>query len=677
MIPFPQGFSLGDLLVERFDTAFDRATIGRFRRTREEGAERFYRLLELAQPLVHAPQVELEYRVGVELVGTQQQFLRFLQLSFPIIPFALFEQLNRSSVVRIALPTMASTREKQRGGECSDKQHATGHGANGARCGSEWHLLSWIVAVYFEPPVRSIGRYQVAGRLATGGMGEILLAQLRGPGGFERAVVIKRILPHLAEQEAAVKMFLDEARIAAGIRHPNVTQVQELLQEDGNLCIVMEYLEGESLSGIMRRMRSKGRVMELSSCAHIVAELAAGLHAAHELRDANGQPGGLVHRDVSPQNTFVTYEGSVKVLDFGVAYFHDRKTRTQTGTLRGKFEYMSPEQCLAKELDRRSDVFALGVVLYELTTGHRLFRRKNQLLTLRAIVEEPVVSPRTIVPDYPDELEAVVLRALAKEPKDRYQTAADMRRDLVQVAHRLAPRELPDQALASMMAELFSDRGQEKRAMLQRLRAGAAIEHLPEAEVDEDVELPTVDEPRPSVLTRHDADTVEEQTEDRNKRFSWSFLAWGASALALVGLTVLIVATRPGAEAPAAPVDTSVAPVPATASAEPAASAARSPQAVRHRESPASSVTLHVESIPPGATVMFDGRNEGKTPMDLEVPRDDEPTSVSLQLPGYHPVTEEVVANVEQRLRLVMRPVGRAPRPPKPTATASGFRRFD
>jgi eukaryotic-like serine/threonine-protein kinase len=521
--------------------------------------------------------------------------------------------------------------------------------------------------VYFEPPVRSIGRYQVAGRLATGGMGEILLAQLRGPGGFERAVVIKRILPHLAEQEAAVKMFLDEARIAAGIRHPNVTQVQELLQEDGSLCIVMEYLEGESLSGIMRRMRSKGRVMDFSSCAHIVAELAAGLHAAHELRDADGLPGGLVHRDVSPQNTFVTYEGSVKVLDFGVAYFHDRRTRTQTGTLRGKFEYMSPEQCLAKELDRRSDVFALGVVLYELTTGHRLFRRKNQLLTLRAIVEEPVVPPSTLVPDYPVELEAVVLRALAKDPQDRYQTASKMRRDLVQVAHSLASGELPDQALAALMTELFGDRRQEKQAMLQRLRAGAAIDHLPEPEVDEDVELPTVDEPRPSVLTRQDdVDTLTQKPRDRSKRLSWSFIAWGVLALALVGLTVLLVATRSGAEAPAKPVEVtptaSVAPVAATASAEPAAS---------------SSVTLHVESIPPGATVLFDGRKEGKTPMDLEVPRGDEPASVSLQLSGYYPVTEQVVANVDQKLRLVMRPVGRAPRPPKPTATTSGFRRFD
>ena len=336
--------------------------------------------------------------------------------------------------------------------------------------------------MYFEPSAHSIGRYQLAGRLATGGMGEILLAQLRGPGGFERAVVIKRILPHLAEQPETVRMFLDEARIVAGIRHANVIQVHELLHDDQDLCIVMEYLEGESLSGLMRRLQARDRSLPPSLCCHVVAELAAGLHAAHELRDPDGNPGGLVHRDVSPQNTFITYDGSVKVLDFGIAYFHNRRTRTATGTLRGKYEYMSPEQCVSKTLDRRSDVFALGVVLYELTTGRRLFRKRNQLLTLRAIVEDAVPPPSSIVADYPAVIEPIVMRALAKDPDQRYPTAAALRRDLVGATHSLAPGELPDEALSALMDELFQERRDQKKAMLHRLRAGAEIGKVPEAE---------------------------------------------------------------------------------------------------------------------------------------------------------------------------------------------------
>ena len=171
-----------------------------------------------------------------------------------------------------------------------------------------------------------VGRYEVAGRLATGGMAEILLGRLVGPSGFERPLVIKRILPHLAEQQSFVSMFLDEARLAAQIRHPNVVSVSELGQEGDDLYLVMEYLEGENAAGLIRRSMVTGKNTDFALCAYIVAEACAGLHAAHELTDPDGNPLRLVHRDVSPQNIFVTYGGAVKVLDFGIAKAADRIT---------------------------------------------------------------------------------------------------------------------------------------------------------------------------------------------------------------------------------------------------------------------------------------------------------------------------------------------------------------
>src|SRR5262245_24036371 len=205
-------------------------------------------------------------------------------------------------------------------------------------------------------PVQSVGSFEIVGHLATGGMAEILLGRASGPSGFERIAVIKRVLPHLASEPRFAQMFLDEARIAALIRHPNVVQIHELACEGDQLFIVMEYLEGESVAGLLRRLIAQQTRLPPALAAHIVAEACCGLHAAHELVDHSGRPLGVVHRDVSPQNIFVTYDGAVKVLDFGIAVARDRVTKTETGQLKGKFEYMAPEQCLGKALDRRADL---------------------------------------------------------------------------------------------------------------------------------------------------------------------------------------------------------------------------------------------------------------------------------------------------------------------------------
>jgi eukaryotic-like serine/threonine-protein kinase len=234
--------------------------------------------------------------------------------------------------------------------------------------------------------VRTLGRYEVVGHLASGGMAEVLLGRVRGPHGFERAVVLKRILPHLARMSSFVDMFLDEARIIARIHHPNVVQVHELGTEGGELFMAMEYLAGESVSSLVRRLATRNAKLDHALAAFIVAEACAGLHAAHELKTDDGALLHIVHRDVSPQNIFITFDGAVKVIDFGIAKSADRVARTEAGQLKGKLDFMSPEQCKSEPLDRRTDVFALGIVLYELLTQRRLFKRPSPAGTIKAIV---------------------------------------------------------------------------------------------------------------------------------------------------------------------------------------------------------------------------------------------------------------------------------------------------
>src|SRR6476469_4390234 len=261
-----------------------------------------------------------------------------------------------------------------------------------------------------------IGRHSVVGYIATGGMAELFLA--KEPTG--RPVVIKRILPHLARQTSFVSMFIDEARIGSRAKHPNLVEVHELGQVGTDLFLVMEYLVGENLAGLVRRLTRRQERMAYGLCAYIIAEVCDGLHAAHELTDEAGNPLQLVHRDVSPQNVFVTYGGDVKLLDFGVATAAQRLTQTASGELKGKYAYMSPEQCKGEPLDRRSDIFSLGIVFYELTTLRRLFKRSNELQVMRAITEEPIPRPTRERPDYPPCLEQVLMRSLARDREERY-----------------------------------------------------------------------------------------------------------------------------------------------------------------------------------------------------------------------------------------------------------------
>jgi eukaryotic-like serine/threonine-protein kinase len=272
----------------------------------------------------------------------------------------------------------------------------------------------------------SFGKYTLLCRIATGGMGEIFVARQGGAGGFEKRVVIKRLLPHLAEDGNFIAMLLDEARIAARLSHPNVCQVHELGEVDGKHYIAMEYLEGGTAAQILRKARRAGVPLSFSLVAGLLRQVCDGLHHAHELADATGAPLGLVHRDVTPSNLFLTVPGVVKLLDFGVAKSKDALARTSTGALKGKFAYMSPEQVLGKDLDRRSDIFSLGSVYFELLTGKRLFWRESEYHMFQAIVEEPIPAVTSLRADVPRAVVEVVERAMSRDREERFASAAEL-----------------------------------------------------------------------------------------------------------------------------------------------------------------------------------------------------------------------------------------------------------
>ena len=276
-------------------------------------------------------------------------------------------------------------------------------------------------------PGTRLGRYELLVPIARGGMARVWAARQHGQRGFQKLVAIKTILPHLAEEPEFERMFLDEARIASGVHHPNVCEIYELGEDQRTLYLAMEWVNGDSLSRVLRAS-GKTEAFDARVVARIVADACAGVHAAHELTDDDGQQLGVVHRDMSPHNVLITADGVTKVCDFGVAkalgQLHEQ---TSAGQLKGKISYMSPEQVTGASIDRRSDVFSLGCVLYEATTGVRPFKGDRDHIIMHAILSGNVEPPSNVIRSYPPELERIVLRALAHQPILRYPTAERMR----------------------------------------------------------------------------------------------------------------------------------------------------------------------------------------------------------------------------------------------------------
>ena len=329
--------------------------------------------------------------------------------------------------------------------------------------------------------LEQIGRYKILARLAEGGMAEIFLARQTGIGGFEKLVVVKRILPHLAREKTFVEMFLDEAVIAAQLNHPNIVQIYDLGQADENYFIAMEYLEGETLGHLARQGVEAGRPLPYHLIGGIIAQVCDGLAYAHSFEDDAGNPLNLVHRDISPHNIIVLFSGVVKVVDFGIAKAATKSHQTRVGTLKGKLAYMPPEQCMGQNVDARSDIFSLGVVLWELLTRRRLFKREVEPAMIRAILDEPIPKVRDARADVPAALAAIADQALRKDQDKRFQNASAFAKALRSAIQQLG-EEANTRAVAVYIQDVFGDRARTKKKLLEEIRAkgaeGVAIKSL-------------------------------------------------------------------------------------------------------------------------------------------------------------------------------------------------------
>ncbi len=411
-------------------------------------------------------------------------------------------------------------------------------------------------------PGQTVGRYEFLVPIAQGGMAAVWAARQRGSRGFSKTVAVKTMLPTISDDPRFEQMFLDEARIASRIRHPNVVEILDLGEQDDVLYLVMEWVDGEPLS-LVRFTAVEAGPFPLQIAVKIVTDACAGLHAAHELVDEDGKKVGLVHRDISPQNILVGYDGAVKLVDFGVAKTGGRTAETtNAGQVKGKPPYMSPEQALGKPVDRRTDLFALGIVLYQLATGRHPMRGETDVATLHNIVSsQPVLPPGVFNSACPIQLERIIMKALARDPDQRFQTARDFELALEEVTLQSMPRVRTEE-VGRFVNELLGSHGEERRAAVResiRLadERGLATRYRPTADdvtsigvrdsvADSDDEsaspATTADKARTSQASI-DEMTVVDQTVKGHRVAPW-VLAIGVSLGMILGGGVFWIITR-------------------------------------------------------------------------------------------------------------------------------------
>lgn len=418
--------------------------------------------------------------------------------------------------------------------------------------------------------------YEIIARLKAGGMATLFLARRVGAAGFSRHVAIKVVHPHLAEDQGFIRMFIDEALLSARIQHPNVVHVEELGEDKGTYFLAMEYVHGSALSTLLGSLAKLERRLSPDIAVWIAMRLADGLHAAHELRGDDGQPLGVVHRDVSPQNVLLSMSGNVKLIDFGIAKAAGSSAkRTETGSLKGKLRYMAPEQAYGHAVDRRTDVYALGIVLWEMLTMHRMFSGANDLMILDQVRAPRPVPPSQLAPGIPPELDRVVLSALSPDPAARPPTAQDFRRWLGDALP--AANNVDAGRVAEVLEAVLGERLEQRRAALPDSLSGVS---LPRTEVPEErsmkrgVALRTMTLSAPGVQYHADQEVSAAPAEfqDASRRTGQSFVsppaatpaapsmgrdrlvALVAAAIALVAVSVLagvlIAGRMGGSEAP-------------------------------------------------------------------------------------------------------------------------------
>ena len=327
-------------------------------------------------------------------------------------------------------------------------------------------------------------RYRVVEKLESGGMAEVFRAESEGLQGFKKQVAIKRVLPHLSEKKKFISMFLDEARLSAQLSHSNCVQVFDIGVGDNAYFIVMEYVDGANLKAIAESLRKHGREFPVQPAALIALEICKGLAYAHELRDANGADMKIVHRDMSPPNVLVTKYGEIKIVDFGLAKANSQLERSEPGIIKGKFSYLSPEAAMGQEVDARTDIFAVGIILWELLAGQRLFLGETDFQTVKKVQQAVVPPISQINKQVPPELEKIITRTLARDPAVRYQTARELGVDLNKFMFRFG-QPVSTFDIASLVAVTMRDRAR------MRPQQGSIIDKLIEEALLEFTSLKT------------------------------------------------------------------------------------------------------------------------------------------------------------------------------------------
>ena len=522
-----------------------------------------------------------------------------------------------------------------------------------------------------------VGRYELIHRLAHGGMATVYLGRAKGKAGFEKVVAIKLIHPHLASEAEFVAMFLDEARIVAQLHHPHVVETLDLGEDDGLYYMVMEFIAGENLAALVRALR--GERLPVNVALQIVADTLAGLSAAHELRDGEGRPYDLVHRDVSPHNVLISLDGWAKVGDFGIMKAAGKPSMTKTGQLRGKLAYMAPEQARGGRVDPRTDLFAVGVILWELLTGQRLFARATEAATLEQVMacEVPTLASTGERPELADqpafaaELEQLLRTALAADPEARFADASAMLvavKQALRSANALAeigdqPANEPRTYLGALMHRFFRQRVAYARAALRRtgehealsaeLRLRPPTGSNPSVAVSRPItgataELPAaVARPRPPTASNASL-TAEVPATRPTPAVQWSLwllLPMLGAAIAVAAMLLIDrgserITNRSDSEQappPREPQDTKAEDTAEADSPAPPASLASTEFAAPTGEQPEpGQVRWYISSDPPGAKVIIDGRaHESPTPTSVHVPVGEQPVRIELHLAGH------------------------------------------
>jgi serine/threonine-protein kinase len=525
------------------------------------------------------------------------------------------------------------------------------------------------------------GKYRLLAELGTGGMGKVYLATLVGPSGFKKLIVLKMLRESIRDDPELCALFLEEARLAARLNHPNIVQTYEVVDDASQHMIVMEYLEGQSLGQIVDRCGARfPRALHL----RILCEALSGLHSAHELADFDGTPLGIVHRDVSPHNILVTFDGQVKVVDFGIAKATNSTFQTETGVIKGKVRHMAPEQFSRGQVDRRADVFSVGTLLWELAAGEKLWRGLNDAEVMHEVINGKVVSPRTINPVTPESLERVCMKALSPKREDRYADCMELQAALEGIIRELG-EGATQKDLARLMVTEFKDVREERRRIIEELSNLEKLER-PLLLTEGAARSPSSGTRRAAGHEGESAPTAEPKSSGaphpqarQSMRAVWlvmTVLLTGAFAFAVWkgGALARNAASSSIAQPPPPPL-----PIPASAAgmltAAPSGTTGPVPSAQTAADtssaSPAPDVSVTISVTPPAAQIFLDGQRTRGNPFSARITARDAAHQVRAELTGYMPAFASVSGDRDTDLRLVLVPVAAPGQPLAPKEHAA------